>query len=145
MKASDVLNPDGTGLDPFLQAVIGQDSRGEDVTVLSALARQGLDPWAEGTALVQLGHDAAFGRIDSRLGLVNDVAALAADRAAVARRLLGLLPRARAAPVAAAVQGAVQGAVARTPLRHPGLILAIVILVAFIIPLFFGVAVDTSP
>jgi hypothetical protein len=141
MKASDTLNPDGNGLHPFLHAVIGQDSQGADVTMLSALARQGLDPWSEGVELSRLGHETALKRIDSRLGLVLDVETLTSDRPAVARRLAGLLPTSRVTPVAAAVQGAV----ARTPLRNPGLILAIIILVAFIIPLFFGVAVDTSP
>jgi hypothetical protein len=141
MKTSETLNPDGNGLHPFLHAVIGRDSQGADVTMLFALARQGLDPWSEGAELSCMGHEAAVKRIDSRLRLVNDVEALTRDRAAVTDRMAGLLPKARITPVASAVQGAV----ARTPLRNPGLIIAIIILVAFIIPLFFGVAVDTSP
>ena len=38
MSASDVLHPDGTDYDAFLFAKLGEDSAGDDVTVLSALA-----------------------------------------------------------------------------------------------------------
>lgn len=141
MKTSDKLNPDGNGLHPFLHEVIGRDSQGADVTMLSALARQGVDPWSEGVELSRMGHEAALKRIDSRLRLVSDVETVTHDRAAVTNRMAGLLPTARITPVTSPVKDAV----ARTPLRNPGLIIAIIILIAFIIPLFFGVAVDTSP
>lgn len=141
MKTSDKLNPDGNGLHPFLHEVIGRDSQGADVTMLSALARQGVDPWSEGAELSRMGHEAALKRIDSRLRLVSDVETVTHDRAAVTNRMAGLLPTARITPVTSPVKDAV----ARTPLRNPGLIIAIIILIAFIIPLFFGVAVDTSP
>jgi len=45
MPTVDVLHPDGNDFDPFLFASVGEDRNGANVTVISALARLGLDPW----------------------------------------------------------------------------------------------------
>jgi hypothetical protein len=59
MADPNVLNPHPPEFERFLYASVGEDRNGYVVTVLSALARLGLDPWAETADLVTLGRDAA--------------------------------------------------------------------------------------
>lgn len=67
------------------------------LTVLSALARQNVDPWQEAADLSKLPRETAMQRIASRLeALPGDPSQV--DRSAIAERLLALLPRARAMP-----------------------------------------------
>jgi hypothetical protein len=40
--------------EPFLYAPLGEDRRGSSVTVLSMLARLGVDPWSEASELSRL-------------------------------------------------------------------------------------------
>jgi hypothetical protein len=49
----------------FLHAPLGHDAAGTELTVLSALTRLGLDPWAEAARLADLSRPAAAqGRYD---------------------------------------------------------------------------------
>ena len=59
MADLNVLNPHPPEFDRFLHATVGEDRNGYAVTVLSTLARLGLDPWNETAELVTLGHDGA--------------------------------------------------------------------------------------
>lgn len=92
MAKASVLNPLGNDLDPFLQASVGDDENGQPVTVLSTLARLGVDPWEEATALTALSADAARTRFSALLATIRDVPALAAQIDQVSRRLTLLLP-----------------------------------------------------
>jgi hypothetical protein len=47
MAAPNVLNPHPPEFERFLYASVGEDRNGYVVTVLSTLARLGLDPWKE--------------------------------------------------------------------------------------------------
>jgi len=58
----------------FLYAPVGEDNNGVLLTVLSALARQNVDPWEEAADLSRLPGDAAGPRTTNRK------AACAADR-----------------------------------------------------------------
>lgn len=93
MPTADTLNPDGNQFDPFLFALVGQDSRGADVTVASALARLGFDPWKEAEELAALGHDKARARLGTNLAMFKDVPALYLDYGSVAADLVMKLPK----------------------------------------------------
>jgi len=105
MAVLDRLHPDGPELEPFLYATVGEDRNGSRVTVLSALARLGLDPWNEAAELAALGRDAARTRLGLLLARFFDVPALRADHGAVARELTQLLPEKMSRSGAAATTG----------------------------------------
>ncbi|MDU8914173.1 hypothetical protein [Aestuariicoccus sp. MJ-SS9] len=92
MADPNVLNPHPPEFDRFLYASVGEDRNGYVVTVLSALARLGLDPWKETAELVTLGRDAAQARLGTLLARFWDVPSLASDHGRVARDLSQLLP-----------------------------------------------------
>jgi len=76
-------------LDPFLMESFGVEENGMALSVLSALARLGLDPWAEAGRLAALPKQAAAAAIASHLALKGDPT--------IAARLAGLLPERRTA------------------------------------------------
>lgn len=86
-----------TAFSHFLYATVGDDKNGMALTVLSALARQDVDPWQEAADLSSLPCETAMQRFASRLEALPGDRALV-DRLAIAERLLALLPRARAIP-----------------------------------------------
>ncbi|MSU92060.1 hypothetical protein GE300_21160 [Rhodobacteraceae bacterium 2CG4] len=92
MAEPRVLNPHPPEFERFLYASVGEDRNGYVVTVLSTLARLGLDPWKETAELVTLGRDAARARLGTLLARFRDVPALASDHRRVARDLSQLLP-----------------------------------------------------
>ena len=92
MADPNVLNPHPPEFDRFLYASVGEDRNGYVVTVLSTLARLGLDPWKETAELVSLGRDDARARLGTLLARFRDVPALASDHGKVARDLSQLLP-----------------------------------------------------
>ena len=96
MAVPNVLNPHPPEFDRFLHATVGEDRNGYAVTVLSTLARLGLDPWNETAELVTLGHDGASARLGTLLARFQDVPSLASDHGRVARDLSQLLPKGRA-------------------------------------------------
>jgi len=79
-------------LDEFLQASIGEDGKGMSLTVLSALARQGLDPWQEADRLAQLPRDAAAQKLASLISGLPQASETYLDPEAIAARLIELLP-----------------------------------------------------
>ncbi|MFC3085023.1 hypothetical protein [Tabrizicola soli] len=96
MADPNVLNPHPPKFDRFLHASVGEDRNGYAVTVLSTLARLGLDPWKETAELVTLGRDAARARLGTLLARFRDVPALASDHGRIAQDLSQLLPEDRA-------------------------------------------------
>ncbi len=103
MLANRTVWLDGSEFEPFLYAPVGEDRNGQIVTVLSTLARLGLDPWKEAAALAALGGDAAGSRLALLLSGFRDVPALGRDHRTVARELADLLP-ARSTTVGAPVE-----------------------------------------
>jgi len=92
--------------DAFLFAPIGEDTNGMPLTLLSVLARLGIDPWEEAADLAQLPLEPALQRLTSRLEAApNSRPATAADTVNIATRLIALLhrppPRKQAAPASA--------------------------------------------
>lgn len=92
MPGVDVLHPDGNRFDRFLFALVGEDRNGASVTVVSAFARLGLEPWNEAADLAALQPQAALTRLEVLLSDFEDVPALAKDHSSVAARLVALLP-----------------------------------------------------
>ena len=78
----------GHAYDAFLFESLGVQENGMDLSVLSALARAGVDPWAEARRLTALPRQTA----------VNAILKFAGD-ADTARRLADLLPRTSSAPL----------------------------------------------
>lgn len=92
MADPNILNPHPPEFDRFLHASVGEDRNGYAVTVLSTLARLGLDPWIETAELVTLGRDGAQVRLGALLARFHDVPALVKDHGTVAQGLSQLLP-----------------------------------------------------
>ncbi|WP_143589770.1 hypothetical protein [Thalassospira mesophila] len=78
--------------DQFLQTPVGNDHTGASVTVLSMLARLGLDPWREASDLAALPKSSAWQRLDTLMARFTDVPIVIADRAEVTTRLIASLP-----------------------------------------------------
>jgi hypothetical protein len=124
MPGPDGLGPEGTPYDEFLQAEVGQDQRGTTVTVLSALARLGLDPWEVAAELSRQPRSAARNRIEALLSRLDDIPELRHHRATISARLTELLPGAKIHVATAAPPGAALGF---------GPILAFVLIVLFVV------------
>jgi hypothetical protein len=81
----------------FLHAPLGHDSAGTEFTVLSALTRLGLDPWAEAARLADLSRPAAAQALTAAIARLPGVGLggtwTESEAAAVALRLVGTLPK----------------------------------------------------
>ena len=78
--------------DDFLYAPVGESTNGALLTVLSVLARQNVDPWEEAADLSRMPHDTAARRLISMI-TASPGQSPTANQAAVADRLIALLPR----------------------------------------------------
>ncbi len=87
--------PDHSELDPFLFADVGEDVDGPQLTVLSLLARLGLDPRTEALRLSKLPDEAAASALTSSIEALPGSGWSAADARLMAVRLLENLPRQR--------------------------------------------------
>ena len=91
MSVSQAFPPLGPEFEPFLYAIVCEDGNGMPLTIISAIARTGADPWTEAARIAKLPKTAA------REVLVRMVPQRGgADGAAIANRLFALLPVARA-------------------------------------------------
>jgi predicted RNase H-like HicB family nuclease len=79
--------------DEFLFAPIGYERNGMLLSVLSALARLDVDPWREAASLAQMSNEAAATRMTSLIAALPDGPSTCSDPAAIADRLVALLPR----------------------------------------------------
>jgi len=90
--------------DEFLFASVGNDANGNPVTLLTVLARLGVDPWEEAADLAHLSREPAMQRLASRLEAIPNGPASPADTVNIATRLIALLhrspPRKAASPEA---------------------------------------------
>jgi hypothetical protein len=112
MTQSDVFALKNSGLEPFLFAEVGAEHNGSRLTVLSLLARLGLDPWAEAARWVTLPKGAAIASLAGAIARMPLVPPALAEANATATRLIRLLP----------VNNTVAGVAVRTlPLTFPGM------------------------
>src|ERR1700722_14630873 len=83
----------GSEFNDFLYSPIYQDQEGMALSVLSALARQDLDPWVEAARLSRLPQDIAVKQVADLLAALPRQGSSDFDRGEVAARLCALLPR----------------------------------------------------
>lgn len=104
MPRSNVFALSRSDLNDFLFADIGLESSGMPLSVISALARLGMDPWQEARRLAGLSRTAATE------GLAGSIAALPASlwplsaATPIAARLVALLPSQTAIPAVVAIR-----------------------------------------
>ncbi len=98
--------------DDFLFAPVCEDANGMRLSVLSALARMNVDPWEEATRLAAMPKAIAEKTLLSILDLVSGKSWKSPEAAAIAARLVRLLPQpgeAGAANTAAGTANAATG------------------------------------
>ena len=76
----------------FLFATIGEDGKGMQLSVVSALARLDIDPWQEAIKLAQLSTEAATQRLSSLIAALPKGQLEQLDIRTIAARLIALLP-----------------------------------------------------
>ena len=86
--------------DNFLFARIDKNSGETPLSVLSVLARLGIDPWEEAAKLAQLPRLAAAKRLASMIAAIPGASSAYLDAGTVSDRLISLLPAARPAVTA---------------------------------------------
>ena len=118
---SQAFPPLGAEFEPFLFAVVCNEGNGMPLTIISAIARSGADPWKEAARIANLPRAAA---LDVLARMIPDGGG--ADGAAIASRLFALLPVARQ-KMTIPVVGSQKGAAYWSPVV-PGIIVLIVCL-----------------
>lgn len=88
----------------FLFAFVGEERSGQQLTVLSALARLGLDPWGEAARLSELPKEAATQALEAEIAALPEGDWKVSDSRSIAVRLVNSLPR-RGKPSAESPQG----------------------------------------
>lgn len=88
------FGPLGKQFDRFLYAQVGDDQRGGVLSVVSALARGGVDPWEQAAILARAPTDSAEQTLYALLMKLPAESGRPADPKAVAIRLVALLPQA---------------------------------------------------
>lgn len=76
----------------FLFAFVGEEKSGQALTVLSALARLGIDPWQEAARLSELPREAATSALTASIASLPEGDWKASDSRSIALRLVGCLP-----------------------------------------------------
>ena len=92
MANTDAFALQHSDLSGFLFADVGEEASGMTLSVVSALARRGVDPWQEAGRLASLPRTAA---IDALAGMISAMPASRwspPDATAIATRLVALLP-----------------------------------------------------
>jgi hypothetical protein len=83
--------------DSFLFAPVGDETNGMALSVLSALARLDIDPWADAARLARLPKDSAIVALGQSIARLPLGTWQPADITAIATRLVELLPKADSA------------------------------------------------
>lgn len=79
----------------FLFAIVGKERSGLPLTVLSALARLGLDPWEEAARLSEMPEETATSALTATIEGLPEGNWNASDARSIAVRLINSLPRRR--------------------------------------------------
>ena len=77
----------------FLFAPIGEEENNNPLTVLSAMSRQGIDPWQQAARLNWLPREVAAHRLGLMIETLPNGRWPKSEAAVIAERLVGLLPR----------------------------------------------------
>jgi len=87
-----------TSLNDFLFATIGEEQNGMRLSVASALARRGFDPWTEAIRLAGLPRAKASEALAAVISAVPFARCMPSEAPSIASRLSLLLPTSRALP-----------------------------------------------
>ena len=118
MPKADVFSLIRSELNAFLFAPIGVEQNGMTLSVISGLARLGVDPWAEAARLAGLPSMAAIDALGRTIATISG-GTWQTDAGRIAERLVRLLPQGGVAPPRAqAPEGRLQQI--KTRLRAPG-------------------------
>ena len=110
-----------SGFEQFLSAPIWEEKNGTLLSMLSALARLGVDPWREAARLANMPREGAAAALATLLARLPRNGVELPDYAELAQRLVGFLPE-RGSPTSADRQGNANGRMGNT---KTGLILAL--------------------
>ena len=77
----------------FLFSFIGKERSGMQLTVISALARLGFDPWQEAARLAELPKESATHALTSKIAMLPEGDWTISDSQSIAIRLVDCLPR----------------------------------------------------
>ncbi len=91
MHRTSSLTGPGSQFDVFLFALVGEDSNGLPLSVVSALARMDIDPWEEAAKLAELPPDIAIQRLTDLFSAIPDETLGSSERSVIANRLIALL------------------------------------------------------
>lgn len=83
----------GAEFNDFLFAFVGEEESGVELTVLSALARLGLDPWGEAANLSKLSREAATSALEAKIAALPKGLWKESDIRSIAVRLVNCLPK----------------------------------------------------
>lgn len=81
-----------SGLDTFLYADVGAESNGSTLTILSVLARLGMDPWSQAARWATLPTAKAIDELSQSMSQMPLTPAILAESRMIATRLVQLLP-----------------------------------------------------
>jgi hypothetical protein len=121
--------------DAFLFAPVGEEVNGIPLSVLSALARLGLDPWDEAARLARLTKEAATDQLARMIASLNDRGWSTSEASRIASGLVTRLPMATGC---AGVKGVRAARITKptvalgSPLNLIYLAMAVAIVVSFI-------------
>jgi len=124
--------------DRFLFASIGEQENGMPLSVASALARLGRDPWVEAGRLAQLPRDAAMEALVAIIARISPARVTPSDAPGIAARLILLLPS--GVPSPSAVQAGAGG-----PPRRWFYRIALVLCLAVLAFAAFNLVADRRP
>jgi hypothetical protein len=130
--------PLGPEFNNFLFAPVGEDRNGMPLSVVSVLARMGMDPWVEAASLAELPAETAARKLAAWLDVLPDPTLKPASPDTRAARLIALLPRRRDPnpPLPPAGTGAV--AAAKPGALTKVILVAIYMILSLGIQLFFA-------
>jgi hypothetical protein len=125
-----------SSLNGFLFADVGVEANGMTLSVLSTLARRGMDPWQEAERLAKLPRTAAVDGLAQIIAATSSSRWSLLDAQTIASRLVALLPAPGASP-----SNASSAQPATKPTMSRGLILVLAsaaLLFGLTLNLFFG-------
>ncbi|MEO3431353.1 hypothetical protein AAFN88_21025 [Pelagibius sp. CAU 1746] len=97
----------------FLFAYVGEERNGVSLTVLSALARLGIDPWEEAARLSEMSEETATSSLTATIAGLPEGNWKASDSRSIAVRLMNFLPRRRAKSERSQEDGTAEGRISK--------------------------------
>jgi len=123
----------GSEFEKFLYAPVGQDRDGMPLTVLSALARQDVDPWEEAAKLTRLPEERAVAHLVILLAPLGPADSACPELVRLAAPLIALLPRHRDL-----VTPLLRWLARAAPRKHPAVVSTALCIVTYVIFMLFS-------